>query len=172
MKNICRYLEVEEKIFKDGLVSIFSGFFNYFWVWGCSISEFGTITMKMISSAINNGREQTKIGSINIRVVPPAPQRFFCQRPMVMSVTVGRLKWQADEVPVWGFSLLSLPMTGDGSKDIFIMLDSNSAPDQIAWVESVMVAAITPGSTTTAASSPCWTAPAHQIRSPEWNLWW
>ena len=64
------------------------------------ISEFGTITMKMISSAINNGREQTKIGSINIRVVPPAPQRFFCQRPMVMSVTVGRLKWQADEVPV------------------------------------------------------------------------
>ena len=65
-----------------------------------TFSEFGTITMKMISSAINNGREQTKIGSINIRVVPPAPQRFFCQRPMVMSVTVGRLKWQADEVPV------------------------------------------------------------------------
>ena len=39
------------------------------------ISEYGTITMKMISSARNNGREQTKIGSINIRVVPPAPQR-------------------------------------------------------------------------------------------------
>ena len=56
--------------------------------------------MKMISSARNNGREQTKIGSINIRVVPPAPQKFFCQRPMVMSVTVGRLKRQADEVPV------------------------------------------------------------------------
>ena len=56
--------------------------------------------MKMISSARNNGREQTKIGSINIRVVPPALQRFFCQRPMVMSVTVGRLKRQADEVPV------------------------------------------------------------------------
>ena len=45
--------------------------------------------MKMISSARNNGREQTKIGSINIRVVPPAPQRFFCQRPMVMSVDCG-----------------------------------------------------------------------------------
>ena len=44
--------------------------------------------------------EQTKIGSINIRVAPPAPQRFFCQRPMIITVTVGRLKRQADEVPV------------------------------------------------------------------------
>ena len=56
--------------------------------------------MKMISSARNNGREQTKIGSINIRVTPPAPQRFFCQRPMIINVTVGRLKRQADRVPV------------------------------------------------------------------------
>ena len=116
--------------------------------------------MKMISSARNNGREQTKIGSINIRVVPPAPQRFFCQRPMVMSVTVGRLNRQADEVPVWGFSLPSLPMTGDGSKDIFPMLASTSAPDQIAWVESVMVAATAPGSTATTTTTTATTAHA------------
>ena len=59
------------------------------------ISGFGTITMKMISSAVKNG-------SINIRVASPAPQRFFCQRLMVMYVTVGRLKWQPDKIPVRG----------------------------------------------------------------------
>ena len=98
--------------------------------------------------------EQTKIGSINIRVAPPAPQRSFCQRPMIIKVTVGRLKRQADEVPVWGFSLPSLPMTGDGSEDIFPKLNSTSAPDQIALLgicdgSSTAPTATATGSTTT-----------------------
>ena len=33
--------------------------------------------------------EQTKIGSINICVTPPAPQRFFCQRPMIIKRDCG-----------------------------------------------------------------------------------
>ena len=56
-----------------------------------------------------------RFGSIIFVSRSPVLRDFSASVLWSCLLTVGRLKWQADDIPVWGFSLPSLPTTGDGS---------------------------------------------------------
>ena len=56
-----------------------------------------------------------RFGSIIFVSRSPVLRDFSASVLWSCLLTVGRLKWQADDIPVWGFSLPSLLMTGDGS---------------------------------------------------------
>ena len=63
----------------------------------------------------NPWQNKQRFGSIIFVSRLPAVRDFSASVLWSCLLTVGRLKWQADDIPVWGFSLPSLLMTGDGS---------------------------------------------------------